>query len=149
MSSFSAVIGKWAKAVPEAIEAVFKESAQDLVREMNEELTRMVYDQPETPNYARTGFLKASLVASTDAMPQLIRDNPVAPVDADNSTIVMVISGWEGDQTLYLGYTANYAAFVHFGARGAPPKQWVTLVSQRWAEIVRRNAAKVKQRFGL
>lgn len=151
MGSFAATIGAWAQKVPEALEATFRNSAQRLVKELDGELTRMVYDAPPAPSgYQRTGFLKASLVASTQAMPQLVRDNPGAPVSADHvGPIVLVINGWEGDETLYLGYTAKYGALVHYGANGNAPKPWVSLVSQRWEAIVREEAAKVKQAFGL
>lgn len=151
MGSFSATIGKWGQKVPEAIDAVFKNSAQRLMKELNGELTRLVYDAPPAPSgYQRTGFLKASLVASTEEMPQLVKDNPgIGPHPDAAGPVVLVINGWEGDQTLYLGYTAKYGAMVHFGAQGTTPKPWVTLVSQRWAAIVKEEAAKVKQAFGL
>lgn len=148
---FAATIAAWAKAVPEAMDAVFKASAQRLVKEMQAELERLVYDAPPAPSgYQRTGFLRASLVASTEAMPQLVRDNPGAVVNADAmGPITLVISGWEGDETLYLGYTAAYGGHVHFGANGTTPKPWVALAAQRWPEIVREEAAKVKAAFGL
>lgn len=72
MGGFSATISNFAKVVPEAIEAVLKGSAEDLVIEMQAELNRLFYASPETPNYQRTGFLRACLVASTSAMPELI-----------------------------------------------------------------------------
>ncbi|WIY54152.1 HK97 gp10 family phage protein [Devosia sp. YIM 151766] len=151
MDSFSATIGSWCERVPEAIEAVLRGSAQDLVKEMQAELNRLVYEAPPSPSgYQRTGFLRASLVASTSAMPQLIRDNPGAPVSADEMTgIILVINGWDGGGTLYLGYTAKYGAQVHFGANGTVPKPWVTLAAQRWPVIVKEEAAKVKAAFGL
>lgn len=78
-------------------------SAQDLVKEMQAELDRLVYEAPPAPSgYVRTGFLRASLVASTEAMPQLVRDNPGAPVSADEMAgIILVINGWDGGGTLY------------------------------------------------
>jgi hypothetical protein len=150
-SSFSAVIGKWARDVPEAIDAVFKNSAQRLTKELQGELQRLVYDAPPSPSgYKRTGFLRASLVASTEAMPQLIRDNPGVEVNADAmGPVVLVINGWEGGGTLYLGYTAKYGAQVHMGANGTVPKPWVTMAAQRWPVIVKEEAAKVKAAFGL
>lgn len=148
--SFAATIGQWAQRVPEAIEAVFKNSAQRLVKEMDAELTRQVYDAPPAPSgYQRTGFLRASLVASTEAMPKLVRDNPGVEVSADMGPVILVINGWEGDETIYLGYTAKYGAQVHMGAKGTVPKPWVTLAAQRWQLIVKEEAAKVKAAFGL
>lgn len=148
-NTFSAQVGAWCEKVPEALEAVFKESCQELVRQLDEQLVTMVYDTPETPNYRRTGFLRASLVASTEAMPQLIRDNPGVNVNADYGDVLLVIAGVELGQTVFLGMTAKYSAFVHFGANGRPPRPWMTLVAQRWPEIVKAKSAEVKQRFGL
>lgn len=150
MASFSATISGWAEKVPEAIDAVLQGSAQDLMREMQEELDRMVYQAPISPSgYDRTGFLKASLVASTHEMPRLVRDNPGVPVEWDEAPVVLVINGWDGGGTLYLGYTANYGLMVALGANGAVPKPWVQLVVQRWNAIVERRAAQVKAAFGL
>jgi hypothetical protein len=62
--SFSAVIEGWTKRVAEAEEAVFKESLQALVKELDAQITSMDYDAPPAPTYPkRTGFLRASLVS--------------------------------------------------------------------------------------
>lgn len=148
-NTFSAVIEGWTRRVKEAEEAVFKEAAQELVKQLNDQITEMVYDTPETPNYRRTGFLRASLMASTEAMPQLIRDNPGAQVNADNGDVILVIAGAELGDTIYLGYTAKYGAMVALGTSKMAPRPWVDLVAQRWPEIVSTVAARVKQRFGL
>lgn len=117
---------------------------------MQAELDRMVYDAPPAPSgYVRTGFLRASLVASTEAMPALVRANPGLPADYDESAITLTINGWDGGGTLYLGYSAKYGGHVHFGARGAVPKPWVTLAAQKWQQIVERRADEVRQAFGL
>lgn len=147
--TFAAQIEGWTRRVKEAEEAVFKEAAQELVKQLNDQITEMVYDAPETPNYRRTGFLRASLVASTEAMPRLIRDNPGVPVNADMGSVILVIAGAELGDTIYLGYTAKYSYHVFAGANGRPPRPWVTLVAQRWPQIVAAKAAEVGKRFGL
>lgn len=138
MSSFSAQVGSWANKVDGALEAVFKESAQELVNE----LYRLV-------PVGDTGFLRASLMASTTAMPQMTKANPGAAVPGDLGEIMLVIAGAEIGDTIYLGYTANYAAYVHYGARGNAPRPWVTMVAQRWTAIVATNAAEVRGKLGL
>lgn len=151
-SSFSATIGQWVAKIPQAIEAIMRDSAEDLVREINDEIDRLIYSQPPAPTYPkRTNFLRASLVASTEAMPQLVRDNPGVDVDPDGhmGPITLVINDWEGDQTLYLGVTASYGAAVHYGARGQTPKPWITLAAQKWPAIVAKHANRVKQGMGL
>lgn len=95
--SFAATVGAWAAKVPNALEAVFKEAAQELVSQLNELVP------------VDTGFLRASLMASTSAMPQLTRANPGVPVHSDVGDIVLAIAGPDLGDTLYLGYTANYA----------------------------------------
>ncbi|WP_379069341.1 HK97 gp10 family phage protein [Mesorhizobium sp. UC22_110] len=137
MASFAAQVGSWATKVEGALEAVFKESAQELVSQLNELAP------------VATGFLRASLMASTTAMPQMTRANPGVPVPQDLSDIVLVIAGADISDTLFLGYTSNYAAMVHFGTQGRAPRPWVTMVAQRWIAIVEAKAAEVKARLGL
>ncbi|TPN90147.1 HK97 gp10 family phage protein [Mesorhizobium sp. B1-1-5] len=149
MASFAATVGDWCAKVPNALEIVFKESAQELVSQLDRLLADEVYAKPQPPGYKRTGFLRASLMASTSAMPTLSRDNPGAPVPTDLGDVILVINGADLGDTIYLGYTANYAAFVHYGANGTTPRPWVTLVAQRWITIVEAKAAEVKARLGL
>lgn len=137
MASFAAQVGNWCEKVPNALEVVFKESAQELVSQLTELAP------------VDTGFLRASLMASTSAMPQLTRVNPGVPVPSDLGDIVLVINGADLGDTIFLGYTANYAAYVHYGARGNPPRPWVTMAAQRWESIVASKAAEVKARLGL
>lgn len=55
--------------------------------------------------------------------------------------ILLVINRADLGDTIYLGYTANYAAYVYYGARGNAPRPWVTMVAQRWTAIVADEAA--------
>ena len=68
---------------------------------------------------------------------------------ADLTDILLVINSADLGDTIYLGYTANYAAYVHYGARDNAPRPWVTMVAQRWTAIVAEKAADVRSRFGL
>lgn len=148
--SFAAQVGEWCHAVEGAFEVIFRESVQELVEEMDLLLVQSVYDQPISESgYKRTGFLRASLVASLTAMPQLVRHNPGVPVPADLGDVMMIITGADIGETIYLGYTANYAAFVHYSANGERGRPWVTMAAQRWPIIVDRVAARVKARLGL
>ena len=149
MASFAATVGDWCRKVPVAVEIVFKEAAQELVSQLDQLLADEVYAKPQPPGYKRTGFLRASLMASTSAMPTLSHGNPGAPVPPDLGDVILVINGADLGDTIYLGYTANYAAFVHYGANGTTPRPWVTMVAQRWVMIVEAKAAEVKRRLGL
>ncbi len=137
MTSFAAVVGDWARTVPVALEAVFKESAQELVSQLNALVP------------VDTGFLRASLRASTTAMPALSLDNPGGSFTPDVGEIELVIVGADLGDTIYLGYTAKYGAYVHYGTNGRPGRPWVDMVAQRWQQIVTAKAAEVKARMGL
>lgn len=137
MASFAATVGQWAEKAEGALEAVFKEAAQELVSQLNQLAP------------VDTGFLRSSLMASTTAMPALIRANSGMSVPADLGDILLVINSADLGDTIYLGYTANYAAFVHFGAQGRSPRPWVTIVAQRWEMIVAEKAGEVRRRLGL
>lgn len=137
MASFAATVGQWAQKVEGALEAVFKEAAQELVSQLNQLVP-----------VGETGFLRSSLMASTTAMPTLTRANPGMSVPADLGDILLVINSADLGDTIYLGYTANYAAFVHFGAQGRSPRPWVTMVAQRWEMIVAEKAGEVRRRLG-
>lgn len=117
---------------------MFKEAAQELVSQLNQLVP-----------VGETGFLRSSLMASTTAMPTLTRANPGMSVPADIGDILLVINSADLGDTIYLGYTANYAAFVHFGAQGRTPRPWVTMVAQRWEMIVAEKATEVRRRLGL
>lgn len=133
--SFTAQIEAWAAKVEGALEAIFRESVQELVSQM----------QALVP--VDTGFLRASLVASTSQMPRLTTPQGGALPEAGQIELV-IISADIGD-TIYLGYTANYGAYVHYGAQGRPPRPWVDMVAQRWQSIVDAKAAEIKARLGL
>jgi hypothetical protein len=135
--SFSAVVGDWARRVVGALDVVFRESVQELVTQLNALVP------------VDTGFLRASLRASTTAMPVLSLDNPGGAFIADAGEIMLVIAGADIGDTIYLGYTANYGAYVHYGANGRPGRPWVDMVAQRWPQIVATKAAEVKARLGL
>lgn len=136
-ATFAATVGDWARKVPGALEAVFKESAQELVHQLNALVP------------VDTGFLRASLRASTTAMPVMSLSNPGGSFSIDAGEILLVIAGADIGDTIYLGYTANYGAFVHYGANGRPGRPWVDMVAQRWQQIVEAKAAELKQRLRL
>lgn len=144
--SFSATIAGWAEKIPEAAEAVRNESTQDTVREMQtltSEGGRMRYD---------TGFLWSSLMASTTAMPRINpNSSPVAgqSYSFDFATVEAVLLNASLKDTLYFGYTASYAAYREYGARGQAPDAFVRSAVQNWQNHVNRNAQRVGKAFGL
>lgn len=137
--SFSAAIEDLVRRVKGAEEAIFKASCQELVTQLN-----------ALAPIGPTGFLRSSLLASTAQMPVLSLANPGgAGFSPDVGTIELVIAGADLGDTIYLGYTANYGAYVHYGANGRPGRPWVDMVAQRWQSIVSAKAEEVKSRLGL
>jgi hypothetical protein len=144
--SFSAKVAAFAAKVPGAVEAVFKEAVQEVTEEMlkpTSEGGRMRVD---------TGFLRASALASTTAMPRIIASS--GPVEgqtypADFGQIEAVIAGADIESTIYVGFTAGYAAFREFGSNGQAPDAFVRTAAQQWQPIVDRKAAELKSRLGL
>lgn len=144
--SFSTAVAGWAEKVEGAVEAVFKESVQDLAVEVQKPVSeggRLRVD---------TGFLRASLLASTSAMPGIVRGSK--PADGasyapDFGQIEAVIAGSEIGDTIYLGFTAGYAGAREYGARGQAPDAFVRTAAQRWPQIVDAKAAELKGKLGL
>ncbi|MBB3234439.1 hypothetical protein [Phyllobacterium endophyticum] len=144
--SFSAQVAAFAEKIPGAVEAVFKESVQELVAEMQTPIGqggRMRVD---------TGFLRASLMASTAAMPAISPNRK--PVDGqsygyDAGQIEAVILGSDINDTLFFGYSAAYAGHREYGSNGQTPDAFVRSAAQRWDSIVEMKARELKSRLGL
>lgn len=132
--NFGAEVEAWCLKVPAVIEAIFKASVQELVSQLNDLVPR------------DTGFLQSSLLASTSEMPLLNRA-PGAIIPAGQ--IELVINAAELGETIYLGYTANYGAYVHYGTSKMPGRPWVDMVAQRWQSIVDQKTAELKAKLGL
>ncbi|RVJ51644.1 HK97 gp10 family phage protein [Sinorhizobium meliloti] len=143
--SFSAAVAQWADKVEGAVEAIFKEATQEVVEEMQRPVGqggRMRVD---------TGFLRASLLASSTSMPAISAAKPAegGTYTPDFGQIEAVIAGADIGDTLYFGYTASYAGYREYGANGQPADGFVRLAAQNWPIIVDRKAAELKARLGL
>ena len=139
--SFEAQVSERVAAYQKRLEATFRASAQDLA----DEATRPVAKGGRMR--VKTGFLRASLLASTSAMP-LIQNGKRPSADAadnsfrlDENQITLTIAGAKLGETIYLGFTADYAA----------PREYkdgfVRLAAQNWQQIVNRNAQKAIRAF--
>ncbi|WP_457586142.1 HK97 gp10 family phage protein [Ensifer canadensis] len=144
--SFSATVAAFAEKIPGAVEAVFKESVHEVSEEMLKPTGaggRMRVD---------TGFLRASALASTTAMPTINRNaNPVAGQSYafDFGQIEAVILGADVNDTIYVGFTAAYSGYREFGANGQAPDAFVRGAAQQWQGIVDRKVSELKSRLGL
>jgi hypothetical protein len=133
--TFAATVGAWVEKVEGGLTAVFRESCQELVHELDALVP------------VDTGALRASLRASTTAMPQIVQSGGAIPAGFGDT--VLVINGADIGDVVFLGYTMAYAPYVHYGSNGRPGRPWVDLVAQRWQSIVAAKAAEVKSRLGL
>lgn len=145
MTSFAASVGDWCRGVEGAVEAIFKASVQDVVSEMQKPRGaggRMRVD---------TGFLRASLLGSTSAMPSI--DPNARPADGGSypagQQVELTIAGLTLGQPFYAGYTASYAAAREYGARGQAPDAFVRTAAQGWQQIVAKREAELMRRLGL
>lgn len=102
-----------------------------------------------------TGFLRASLLASTSAMPSI--DKGKVPAEGarpgqyveDATQIELVINGAKLGDPLYFGFTAAYAAVMEYGTGSLPPYAFVRTAAQGWQAIVARKEREIMQRMGL
>ena len=141
--NFSAIIDDFVKETPERAEAVIKESTQDLSEAMNRSRSKGGRMRVET------GFLRASQTASVGSMPKI---NPNAKPAGNGafsenpSQITFTITGWDLKRSLYIGYTAAYAAHRELGANGQPGDHFVLGAAQRWQEFIDNNTRRLKDR---
>jgi len=93
-----------------------------------------------------TGFLRNSLVASTQAMPRIdgsAQPEPGSFYAGGDAAIALVVAGTKFGDDVYLGFTANYALPREYGANGQPPDAFVRSAAQNWQNIVNREARKI------
>ncbi|MDV3257747.1 MAG: hypothetical protein LOX97_08215, partial [Sphingomonas sp.] len=107
--TFSAQVAAHVAKYKRRMEAVFRASAQDVAREVVRPVGAGGHMRVDT------GFLRASLMASTSQMPSI---NPAArpasnaapnSFPEDFGQINLVIAGAQLGETIYLGFTASYA----------------------------------------
>ena len=144
--TFADQVSEWVEAVEGATEAVFREAVQDL------------FETAQTPVGAGgrlpldTGYLRASFQVSTTAMPPISTSARPANGQSYSYTgqeVTAVLATAQLGVTVFGGYTASYAPFVEFGARGRAPAAFVRTAAQRWPQIVRSKETEVQSRLGL
>ena len=142
MPSFSAQVSEWVRQTKERQDAVLREAAQR-VTELAQTPIAKGGNLP-----VDTGFLRASLHASLNgAMPPL-REKAAGggPVAYDSAAVSLVISNAKVGDVITFAYGANYARYVHFGARGRAGRPWILLAAQQWPRLVNEVAAEAQRR---
>lgn len=145
MADFAATVDAWVQETRERAEAVFRLSAERVIEEARKPVARGGRMR------VKTGFLRASLLASTSSMPMIradARPAPGATYEADEGQIKLVIAGASLSDTIYSGFTASYAAAREFGARGQAPDAFVRTAAQQWPQIVNQVVAEARSRAG-
>lgn len=105
--SFSAAVDAWASQTKERIAAVHARS----IEKLGEKMTQTVGDGGRVP--FQFGNLARSLLASTEGMPKT-SEGPFT-----GSNVGLVAAKLKPEQTVWLGYQANYARRQNYGFVGA------------------------------
>lgn len=142
--SFSAQVSAWMGKTQSRMSTVFKESAQDVISEMQEVGPSVA--NPDSSGSGNmpvdTGFLRASLQAAINAPATGMEFRAPLSKDIayDPSPVALIIAGANIGDTIYATYAASYAPQME--ARYG----FVRLAAQNWDQIVQRRAAIVKRR---
>lgn len=144
MSEFSASVSSWIAESVERTEAVFKESAQDVIEAANR-------PQGKGGNMpVDTGFLRASVRLSLEGpITAIIEGEGGTPQPIDYTA---TIANAQIGDTLHAAWTAKYARRINFGFSGEdslgrsysyPGTQFLGLALQKWPQIVNANVARL------
>lgn len=129
MSQFTAQIAAFAEDAKRKMELTIKQSAQDV----GEIAQRPVAKGGNMP--VDTGFLRNSLVAGLNGTTSL----------SGPDSYVLAIAGAELGDSIFFGWTANYARYVEYGTQGRAGRFFALSAAQQWQAIVARNADKARQ----
>jgi len=137
MANFSAQVANWTKKTKTAQEHIFRMSVQYLADEI-------LLPKGRGGNIpVKDGNLRRSLLASTSAMPAVRPGVKEFPENA--GFIALAIAGASANDTLYLGFQADYALRMEYGFVGEDSlgrnynqagNHFVSLAVQKWQQIV-------------
>jgi hypothetical protein len=126
--TFTAQIKAFANRATEKMEAVVKQSAQE------------VFSIAQTPKAqggrmpVDTGFLRNSMIAELNG----------GRVGGGADAYVMAVAGADLGDTIFAGWTANYARFMEYGTSRTRGNFYMLNAAQQWQAIVARNAELVR-----
>ena len=81
-----------------------------------------------------TGFLRGSLIAQLNG----------ASVGGGSDAYVLAVSGMELGDSIFAGWTANYARHMEYGTSSTAGNFYMLSAAQQWQAIVARNAELVR-----
>ena len=124
MSTFTAQIKAFADKTKEKLEAVVKQSSQEVLSIAQTPVAQggnMPVD---------TGFLRNSLIAELNG----------STVAGGADAYVLAVAGMELGDVIFAGWTANYARHVEYGTSRMAGRFFMLNAAQQWQQIVSRNA---------
>ncbi len=143
---FGAQVDAWIRESKARITAVFHEATQRTVSLAQLPVAkggRMPVD---------TGFLRYGIRASLSAMPPVIPTSHGvhgAHYEYAPGEISLVINQAKLGQTIYIGYTASYAAYVEYGTSKRPARGFVGNAALQWQATVNQVVENLKARAGV
>ena len=161
-STFVTEMTEWTLRYEAYSEAVFKDATQATVAEMQK-----VGPNARDPSAGEggrmpvdLGFLRASLMASTAAMPVMDKKAPEGrtPVPYSPDDVNLIIRNAEIGKPIFVGFTAVYARRVNYGFTGQDKlgreynqegRLFVEHAAEQWSELVAKSEAKARAASGL
>lgn len=136
---FASQIDEWTKKTSARMLAVYKGSVQEFISRAQ---ARIPVD---------TGYARASIRASLEAMPQIeltAHRDPDGSYSVDYSSILITINSAQLGQTLYVGWTANYVPYLEYGHSDQAPNGFIGVTVLEWPQIVAGQIEKAKAAVG-
>lgn len=141
---FVSDVDAWIAAVPERVNAVFRQATLNLAKKMQERIPR------------DTGFARASILASLSEMPQIDPESRGVRrkkgetgllYDWEGGDLATTIAQATAKDTIYIGYTASYVAYLEYGRSDQAPSGFVGITVQEWPAIVQEVKAELQDRL--
>jgi hypothetical protein len=134
--TFTADINKFISSSNDRIEAVFKQSIQEVIQEAQTDYNKGGF----TPR--DTSFLINSGQAAIGRVPIGPDERPddYTPRDWDAGETITTINRWRVGEALYFGWTANYARVMENRF------MFMRKAAQNWQSIVQKNARLIASR---
>jgi len=132
-----------------------KAAVPDFVRKSKKRMTALVresvqrvYNGAQVPvnkggkMRVKTGFLRASGTMSLTGMPSgPVRGDPEGNYEPDGAVVTAVLQGFKPGDTIYVGWTANYARYRNIF------DGFLDTQLQNWSSIVRDVTLEIKARI--
>lgn len=137
VQTFNAQVASHVAKYRQRLEAVFKQSAQDVIEQAQEpqpsvKLTGGSFEIGKIP--VDTSFLRNSLIAGL---------NGSSSLTGPDSYVLAVASAVLGD-TIQAGWIAEYARDVEYGTSKMAGRFFMRSAAQNWQAIVTENAARLR-----